>query len=273
MNELQSMRLDNQPGDNQPGDNQRGDNQPGVFRGGKTVYGAAVGILMLETRFPRIHGDMGNAMTWPFPVAYRVVRGASPDHVVRRRAEGLLDAFIETGRDLVAQGADGITTTCGFLSLFQADLAKAFAVPVATSSLMQAPLIERLLPPGRRVGIITICAEALSREHLTSAGVDPETPVVGTDEGEAFSHAILDDQPSLDVEGARRDLLAAGQALTTSHPEVGAILLECTNMMPYAADLRASYGLPVYSIYSFVQWFQAGLLPRRFAPALDDPRV
>ncbi len=248
-------------------------NQPGAARGGKTVYGAAVGILMLETRFPRIQGDMGNAMTWPFPVAYRVVRGASPDHVVRRRAEGLLERFVEAGRDLVDQGADGITTTCGFLSLFQGDLAAALSVPVATSSLMQAPLIERLLPPGRRVGIVTICAAALSPEHLAAAGVDAETPVVGTDAGEAFSRAILDDEPSLDVEAARRDLLAAGAELTGRHPDVGAILLECTNMMPYAADLRAATGLPVYSIYSFVQWFQAGLLPRRFPPGLDDPRL
>ena len=66
-----------------------------IAEGGKAVYGANIGILMLEARFPRIPGDMGNALSWPFPVHYRVVRGASPDRVVRRRAEGLLDAFIE----------------------------------------------------------------------------------------------------------------------------------------------------------------------------------
>ena len=90
-----------------------------IAEGGKAVYGANIGILMLEARFPRIPGDMGNALSWPFPVHYRVVRGASPDRVVRRRAEGLLDAFIEAGRELVADGADGITTNCGFLSLYQ----------------------------------------------------------------------------------------------------------------------------------------------------------
>ena len=87
--------------------------------GGKTIYGAAVGILMLETRFPRIVGDMGNAATWPFPVFYRTVRGATPDLVVRKGAAGLKDAFIETAKSLVEEGVDGITTTCGFLSLFQ----------------------------------------------------------------------------------------------------------------------------------------------------------
>ncbi|HIA41493.1 MAG TPA: aspartate/glutamate racemase family protein, partial [Gammaproteobacteria bacterium] len=115
--------------------------------GGKTVYGASVGILMLDTIFPRIPGDFGNAATWPFPVMYRVIRGASPHRVVRERADGLLDAFIESGKQLVADGVDGLTTTCGFLSLFQDELARAVDVPVAASSLMQVPMVEKLLPP------------------------------------------------------------------------------------------------------------------------------
>jgi hypothetical protein len=115
----------------------------GLVKGGKAVYGAAVGILMLEARFPRIPGDVGNAATWPFPVLYKVVRGASPERVVRQRAEGLREGFVEAGRELVAEGADGIVTNCGFLSLFQDDLAAACGVPVATSALMQAPLIAR----------------------------------------------------------------------------------------------------------------------------------
>src|SRR5580704_1299868 len=115
-----------------------------IAHGGKAVYGARLGILMLETRFPRIPGDMGNADTWPFPVLYRVVMGASPQRVVREKAAGLLDAFIAAARDLVEIGADGITTNCGFLSIYQRELAAAVGVPVATSSLMQAPAIESL---------------------------------------------------------------------------------------------------------------------------------
>ena len=118
-----------------------------VFPGGKNVYGAAVGILMLGTRFPRIDGDIGNAGTWPFPVMYRVVPGASPDRVVRLQAKGLLDAFIDAGKDLIRHGADGISTNCGFLALFQDEFSAALDVPVATSSLMQVPFVERLLPP------------------------------------------------------------------------------------------------------------------------------
>lgn len=235
-----------------------------IAEGGRPVQGASVGILMLEARFPRIPGDMGNAETWPFPVLYRVVRGASPERVVRRRAEGLLDAFIEAGRGLIADGADGITTNCGFLSLFQAELAGALGVPVATSSLMQAPLIEATLPPGRRVEILTISAESLTAEHLAAAGVAEDTPVAGTDPGGEFARVILGDEPRMDVEAARLDVVEGARALLARRPEMGAILLECTNMVPYAADVAKATGLPVFSAYTFVCWFQASLRPLHF---------
>ena len=105
---------------------------PNIARGGKAVYGAPLGILMLEARFPRIPGDMGNATTWPFPVLYRVVRGASPEKVVLHGARGLLPDFLDAAKDLVRLGAEAITTNCGFLSLFQAELAVRAKVPVAT---------------------------------------------------------------------------------------------------------------------------------------------
>jgi Asp/Glu/hydantoin racemase len=235
-----------------------------IAEGGKTVYGATIGILMLETRFPRIPGDMGNALTWPFPVLYKTVAGASPDLVVRHKAEGLLDAFIAAAREMVADGADGITTTCGFLSLMQAELAEALGVPVATSSLMQAPMIQALLPPGRRVGVLTISKESLAPEHLSRIGVAADTPVWGTEGGTEFSRVILDDEPRLNVDAARVDLVSAARDFQAAHPDLGAILLECTNMMPYAADVRRVTGLPVFSIRSFICWFQSSLAPARF---------
>ncbi len=235
-----------------------------IATGGKSVYGASVGVLMLEAKFPRIPGDMGNAATWPFPVRYKVVRGASPDLVVRRRAEGTLPAFIAAGRELVEDGCDGITTNCGFLALFQAELAKALQVPVATSSLMQAAAIQALLPPGRRVGILTISAESMTDDHLRLAGVPAGTPVAGVDPAGEFASVILGDQLRLDVEAARRDNVEAAKRLAAAHPDLGAILLECTNMCPYAADIAAETGLPVFSIYSFIRWFQEGLAPRAF---------
>lgn len=230
--------------------------------GGKAIYGAAVGILMLEARFPRIVGDMGNALSWPFPVHYKIVRGASPERVVRRNAEGLLDDFIAAARELVADGVDGITTNCGFLSLFQEELADAVGVPVATSSLMQVAQVNRLLPKGRRAGILTISNSTLTPLHLEKAGVPAGTPVGSTEGGREFTRAILGNEMVLDVEAARADNVAAAKALQADNPDLGAIVLECTNMVPYAADIRAATGLPVFSIAIFVTWFQSGLAPR-----------
>lgn len=243
-----------------------------VEHGGKTIYGATLGIMMLETQFPRIYGDIANAATWPFPVQYRIVRGATPDKVVRHDPRVLLDDFIAAARDLVDHGCDGLTTNCGFLALIQDEVAKAVPVPVATSSLMQIPMVQQMLPPGQRVGVITISKATLTKAHLRAANAPENTPIVGTDNGRAFTHGILDDQPSVDFEASRLDLMDAAKELVTSHENIGAIVLECTNMTPYAADIRKLTGLPVFSIYTFLRWFQQGLMPDRFELTLDDPR-
>ena len=236
----------------------------GKVAGGKSVYGASVGILMLDARFPRVPGDMGNALTWPFPVLYKIVRDASPDRVVRRKAEGLLDAFIDAGKELVSDGADGITTNCGFLSLFQAEISAALNVPVATSSLMQVPMVAKTLPAGQRPGVLTISGSTLTEKHLEAAGVEKECPIETTEGGREFTRVILGNELELDVALARRDNVEAALRLQSKHANVGAIVLECTNMIPYAADIRQATGLPVFSMLSFVNWFQSALVPRSF---------
>jgi Asp/Glu/hydantoin racemase len=243
-----------------------------IAHGGKAVYGARLGILMLEARFPRIPGDMGNAGTWPFPVLYRVVRGASPQRVVMEQAAGLLDDFLAAGRELVELGADGITTNCGFLSIYQKELADHVGVPVATSSLMQVPFIQSVLPAGKRVGVITVNASTLTPQHLKAVGVDPGIPLVGTEGGREFTRVLIGNQEVLDVAAAEQDILDAGAALVERHPDVGAILLECTNMLPYARALNEYLRLPVYDIYSFITWFHAGLSPRDFGHPGSAPR-
>ena len=66
------------------------------------------------------------------------------------------------------------------------------------------------------------------------------------------------------MERAREDVVTAGRRLVERNPDVGAIVLECTNMPPYAADVSRATGLPVHDFHSFVCWFQAGLRPRTF---------
>lgn len=243
-----------------------------MTQGGKTVFGATVGILMLNTRFPRIPGDIGNASTWPFPVQYKVVSAATPDIVVRGDARPLLESFIEAGRELVDLGCDGVATNCGFLVPFQDEMSRALGVPVASSSLLQAPLIRQTLPADRTLAVLTISSETLTTAHLDAAGIPRDTVVAGTGAGSHFTAQVLGDAAEIDFDQARDDNVKAARRLVADNPQVGAILLECTNMVPYAADIRRATGRPVFSIYTYLTWFQAGLLPRRFPRDLDDIR-
>ncbi|HET7879353.1 MAG TPA: aspartate/glutamate racemase family protein [Acetobacteraceae bacterium] len=208
---------------------------------------------------------MGNATTWPFPVLYRVVKGASPERVVLQGAAGLLDAFLEAADELVSVGAEAITTNCGFLALFQHELAEHVRVPVATSALLQVPWVQATMPPGQRVGVITVSAASLTPRHLAAAGVPADTPIVGTEGGREFFRVLIrGESQDLDVAAAEADILDAGRTLVARHPEVGAVVLECTNMPPYAAALREALGVPVFDVYSMITWWHAGLRPRRF---------
>jgi Asp/Glu/hydantoin racemase len=237
-----------------------------IAKGGKAIYGAPLGILMLDARFPRIPGDMGNAGTWPFPVLYRVVTGATPERVVLEGAAGLLPDFLAAAAELVAQGAEAITTNCGFLSLFLAELVAHVRVPVATSALMQVPWVQSTLSPGKRVGIVTVSAGSLTPRHLAAAGVPADTPVVGTEGGREFFRVLIRaDKVDMDVDLAEQDVLDAAGRLMREHADIGAIVLECTNMPPYARAVQAACGVPVYDIYSLITWFHAGLRPRGFS--------
>ena len=240
-------------------------------RGGFNQYGFTVGILMLDTRFPRIPGDMGNATTFPFPVRYHRVAGASPDRVVRGGAEGLLAAFVEGARALEREGVGAITTNCGFLVKFQRELAAAVSVPVFTSSLLVVPLVHRLLPPGRRVGVLTVNAATLTREHLEAAGIGPEVPlaVAGMEGEKEFTRVLLGDELELDVDLAREEHVRVARRLIADHGDIGALVLECTNMPPYTADIQQATGLPVFDVLSLVHLVHdalaAGRPPRRLS--------
>ena len=129
---------------------------------------------------------------------------------------------------------------------------------------MQVPLIAATLPKSKHVCVLTISRESLTPAHLSAANVPADTPIAGVDPNCEFAKRILGNETTLDVAAAREDMLRAGRAVMAEHPGTGALVLECTNMVPYAADLRAALGIPVYSIYSFVIWFQAALQPRSF---------
>ena len=150
--------------------------------------------------------------------------------------------------ELVQDSADGITTNCGVLSIYQRELAAHCRVPVAASALMQIPLVDRLLPPRKRAGVLTFSAALLGPDHLVAAGAAPDTPIVGAERGREFWRVIAREEMTLNIAAARQDILAAGDELVAEHPEVGAVVLERANLVPFARALRQRLQIPVYDI-------------------------
>jgi hypothetical protein len=214
---------------------------------------SVLGILMLDTHFPRLAGDIGHPQTFPFAVQRRLVQGASPRRVVRERDPALLAPFIAAARRLVDdEGATAITTSCGFLVLWQRELQAALPVPVWTSSLL-------LLPDLPHAGVVTVDAAALTPAHLAAAGAEPTTPVEGLAPGCALQRSLLDDLPELDADDARAQVVAAAERLLRREPALTDIVLECTNMPPYAQAVRRATGRRVHDITT--------LIARRFTAA------
>lgn len=207
-----------------------------------------LGVLMLDTRFPRLRGDVGHPDAFGIPTRRHVVKGAFPARVVANadalRKANVLPAFAEAARELEREGARAITTSCGFLVLLQQELQECVRVPVVTSSLLQVPA---LLKSEQRVGVLTISAERLDEGYLRAAGV-PEERIVdvvveGVDPAGEFARAILENRPMLDVAKAEADVIWAAHALHKRAPDVKTVVLECTNMPPYAEAVQGATGL------------------------------
>lgn len=219
-----------------------------LIYGGRTNYGQILGIIMLDTRFPRLPGDVGNAATFPFPVRYEVVQGASPLRVVQEADPALLQPFIRAAQALQAAGVQAIATSCGFLALWQAELAAAVKVPLVTSSLLQVPLASRLTG-GRPVGIITAHAPSLTPQHLAAVGADAAPHFIyGLEEAPEFTRTFIRGEATLDPAAVEEEVRAVAHRLVTEHPEVGAIVLECTNLPPFARAVQDESHLPVFDI-------------------------
>jgi len=201
-----------------------------------------IGIIMLDTRFPRPRGDIGHPDSFSRPVLYRRVPGASATQAVRGDVDALLAPFIAAGHGLIEDGAEIIGTSCGFLSLFQADLARELNVPVIASAL---PLATKLGVPA---GIITIDASALSQRHLDAAQISEAVPIVGLPKDGELATAIFENKLQFDMVNASSEVVAAAEELVITSPEVEAIVFECTNLGPYAQAVTDAVGLPAYSI-------------------------
>jgi len=236
----------------------------------------AIGVLMLDARIPRPLGDVGNPRTFGFPVLYEMVPGATAASVVEQESAGLLDRFVEAARRLVDRGAAGVVTTCGFLAILQPELAAALPVPLLSSSLMQIPMVLRSLPGSARVCVVTANAATLTGRHLTGAGVSaPEQARVvltGLEDCEAFYPCIVGGNgSSLDVAEVRRHVTDRCARVLDRDPSVGAFVLECANLPPYAVAVQARTGRPVWDAVTMTNWLHTALASAPRPAALAGP--
>jgi Asp/Glu/hydantoin racemase len=226
-----------------------------IIRGGRTVYGQALGVLMLDTRFPRPLGDVGNAQTWPFPVQYRIVRGADTSRIMGAKPDqSLLEPLLDAARELEAMGVRAITTSCGFFAVFQRELAAAVSIPVVASSLLQVPIAARMLRPDQRVAVLTERPH-LTENHFLAVGWSPaDVPVVITamPPESVFPTVFIDNPLEADLEVLEAEMVAFARRTVADHPDVGALVLECTNFVPFSQAMRRAVGLPVFDLHTLV---------------------
>lgn len=218
-----------------------------------------LGILTLDTAFPRIPGDVGCPETFDFPVRYATVAGATAEEIVHRGSDAMLPRFIHAAAGLVDAGCVGIATTCGFLARWQHELVAELSVPVLTSPLLMLPLVARTLPSHRKAGVVTYSAAALTPGLLEQCGAPAYTPVAGVDPLGYFAGTIRRGSDRLDSARMSADVVDAARHLVAQHQDVGAIVLECANMPPYRDAVAAATEVPVFDAAQLVAWFHHGV--------------
>ena len=235
-------------------------------RRGSESYGHAIGIMLVDCSTPFIPGDVGNASTYKYPVVYRTIPGVTLTRLIDQADKTLTSAVVKTALDLEAMGVRAVSSDCGYMIHFQAEVAAALSIPAILSSLLQLPMIERAIGPKAKIGVLCANDARLTPEMLALAGLsDPGRAVVrGLQGSKAFRSPILDEEPLLDREAVEADMVAAAESLVSSNPEIGPILLECSNMPPYAHAVQKATGRPVFDFTTLIDAFCAAGLRRPF---------
>lgn len=229
-------------------------------------HAVEIGVICMDTDFTKIPGHIRNTRTFDFPVRYHVVAGATAERVVTRADPTLLDPFVQAARKLEADGVAAITSACGFLAIFQQDLADAVDVPVYASSLVQLPMVSRMVRRSQRVGVLTANERALTPRHLAGVGAaDVPVWVAGMADQPEFREVILEARrPDLDADRLEREVLAVVERMAAEHSDLGALVVECTDLVPFAHAIQARLGLPVFDIVTLTEMVHRSLTRHRY---------
>ncbi len=222
---------------------------------------AAIGILMLDTIFPRIPGDVGNPDTFDFPVMYKVVKGASPKKIAVDADPRFLQPFLDAAQELVKKGVKAISTSCGLLAMFHHEFVHALDVPIFTSSLLQVHIAQAIIRKDQKVGIIAARKQSVTAKQLTAVGIERyPLAIIGMEGAKEFSSVFIENKPTLDIDKCRLEVVTTALKLKELNPNIGAIVLECTNMPPYAKAIHSATGLPVFDIVTMINYAYSTLV-------------
>jgi len=237
-----------------------------ILQGGANVYGIPIGVLSLESYFAKPPGHIKNASTFAFPITFKMVKGATTKRVVDYGDRSLLQPFIEAARELEREGVLAITGSCGFLVLFQRELADAVSVPVFVSSLIQVPMVHCMLKQNQKVGILTAKKNSLTPEHLAAVGAE-NTPIciAGMDDQKEFCDVIIEGKRTeLDFRKFEKELLSVAEGLVDENPDIGAIVIECTDMPYFAHIIQQKVNLPVFDIITLTNMVYQAVIRKPF---------
>jgi hypothetical protein len=236
-------------------------------RAGQAFFGAPVGILLLDCVAPFVPGSVGNASTWSVPVRYKTISGLTVDRILGPDAADHTADVVQAAAELAREGAQVITSNCGFTIRYQEAVRAAVPVPVLLSSLLIAPFLERMLPLDKALGIITASASSLTPELWAAAGLPAgagRVVVGGLDGAPAFTAAFIACAGDVDVDAVRAETVDAAVRLLEDRPDVAMLLLECSELPPYAAAVQLATGVPVFDFTSMVEFFVRGLTRKQF---------
>ncbi|MGO4890534.1 aspartate/glutamate racemase family protein [Anaerobacillus sp. MEB173] len=226
-----------------------------TMKKGQYIAGYSVGILFLDDCwYPVLPGNVANLGTYDFPVRLKVVPNCTQERI-HVGDPTLLDDIIKAAKEFEAEGARAIAAACGFFGNFQDKVAAAVDIPVYLSSVVQVPWIKTGLKPTQKIGMLTADAQGITPELFKSCGIDDPSICVVRDLGRLpeFS-AIIESRGSFDNEKVRKEVVDAAVKMVNENPDIGAILLECSDLPPYAADIQRAVKLPVYDFITMIKW-------------------
>lgn len=235
---------------------------------GQVVGGAAIGIILFgKAGYALPPGSVENATSFKYPVLYTAIEAASVDTVVSSDLDPMvLSQLIEAGKYLERQGCRAIIGACGYFANYLPQVVKELDTPCFFSSLMQVPLILRSMKPGKKVGVLCANGAVLSGAPvLKNCGVeDPSQVIISGAEVLPEMQKILAGKGHYNVYRLENGLIELAVNLVENHPDMGAILLECTLFPTHARAVQEAVHLPVYDFVTLIDWVHSAVIRRPF---------